>query len=203
MQKTDAKWIWNANTNFDAHQYAVFRKEFTIKGRSAALHITADSRYQLYLNGEYLGFGPLRAYPDHYKKDVYELGGLLKKGKNVLSVLVEHFGCDTFQYLKRDGGLLAWLESEGETVLVSDRSWKADAAREYAANVPRISCQQGYEEQVDARAYCGWKEIVCRKKMPSALELRPYDDGLHKELQERDIPFLTRTPVYPDRKSVV
>lgn len=43
MQKTDAKWIWNANTNFDAHQYAVFRKEFTIKGRSAALHITADS----------------------------------------------------------------------------------------------------------------------------------------------------------------
>lgn len=199
MQKTDAKWIWNANTNFDAHQYAVFRKEFTIKGRSAALHITADSRYQLYLNGEYLGFGPLRAYPDHYKKDVYELGGLLKKGKNVLSVLVEHFGCDTFQYLKRDGGLLAWLESEGETVLVSDRSWKADAAREYAANVPRISCQQGYEEQVDARAYCGWKEIVCRKKMPSALELRPYDDGLHKELQERDIPFLTRTPVYPAR----
>ena len=51
MQKTDAKWIWNANTNFDAHQYAVFRKEFTIKGRSAALHITADTRYQLYLNG--------------------------------------------------------------------------------------------------------------------------------------------------------
>ena len=79
MQKTDAKWIWNANTNFDAHQYAVFRKEFTIKGRSAALHITADSRYQLYLNGEYLGFGPLRAYPDHYKKDVYELGGLLDR----------------------------------------------------------------------------------------------------------------------------
>lgn len=52
MQKTDAKWIWNANTNFDAHQYAVFRKEFNYQRQVRGAHITADSRYQLYLNGE-------------------------------------------------------------------------------------------------------------------------------------------------------
>lgn len=199
MQYKDAKWIWNAPSSFSENQFVLFRKKFDYAGGEAALHITADSRYYAYLNGAYLGFGPVRAYPDHYKKDVYDVTSRLRRGKNELVVLVNHFGCDTFQYIKRDGGLLAWLEADSEILFVTDSSWDAAVCREYAAKTPRISCQQQYEEQVDGRLYNGWREGKLRGKMHPAAELRPFEDGLHKDLRERGIPFLTQNILHPRR----
>ena len=199
MQYQEAKWIWNSPSDFTENQYVVFRKKFHFQGGAATLHITADSRYYAYLNGSYLGFGPVRAYPDHYKKDVYDVTSLLQKGQNELIVMVNHFGCDNFQYLRRDGGLLAWLQTDAGVLFVTDSSWDAAVCREYNTKTPRISCQQQFEEQVDGRLYNGWREGKIRGKMSPAVELRPFEDGQHKDLRERGIPFLTKNILHPHK----
>ena len=59
-------WIWKDKTPAHENEFIKFRRDFTFSGGAAYLHITADTRYELYVNGVYLGFGPVRAWPAHY-----------------------------------------------------------------------------------------------------------------------------------------
>ena len=68
------------------------------------MRITADSRYELYVNGTFVGHGPVRAWPSPWPVDEYDVRHLLRAGRNVVGVLVTHFGISTFQYLHDEAG---------------------------------------------------------------------------------------------------
>src|SRR5687768_2956294 len=107
-----AQWIWTAQPTPPQNAFVCFRRDFEVNGEAedAVLHITADARYELFLNGEWLGHGPIRSWPSPWPVDEYSLTGRLKPGKNCLAVLVQDFGISTFQYLKDKPGLLAQLQ---------------------------------------------------------------------------------------------
>jgi len=49
--------------------HTLFRREFNVPDaaiRRARLYVTADDCYTLYLNGDFVGFGPAPAYPFAY-----------------------------------------------------------------------------------------------------------------------------------------
>ena len=96
-----ASWIWTDQADRPFHNIVCFRRVFqTVSGvRDAQLRITADARYEVWLNGQRLGFGPPRAYDSPWPVDEYDLRGLLRPGKNVLAVLVQDWGLSTFQYV--------------------------------------------------------------------------------------------------------
>lgn len=76
-------------------QPAAFRRTFDVAGavRSAVpVHVTADSRYRLWVNGTAVGRGPVRSAPDVRHYDTYDIGPLLRPGRNVVSVLVRFYG---------------------------------------------------------------------------------------------------------------
>ncbi|HEU5077647.1 MAG TPA: family 78 glycoside hydrolase catalytic domain [Opitutaceae bacterium] len=56
------------------------------------IHVTADSRYRLWLNGAPLGFGPAKGSLARYHFETYTLGALLRPGKNILAAEVRFFG---------------------------------------------------------------------------------------------------------------
>jgi hypothetical protein len=66
--------------------------------------------------------------------------------------------------------------------------------------VPRISIQEAFEEQYDARLADGWTDPSYNDSgWPAAVALRPAEDGWHQDLGPRGIPFLTLEPVLPRR----
>ncbi|MDG0814179.1 hypothetical protein [Cohnella rhizosphaerae] len=109
------------------------------------LHITADSRYVLFVNGEQVGRGPVRSWPKEQFYDSYDIGGQLRPGvRNTIAVLVLHFGVSNFYYLRGRGGLIAEIEADGRTLAATDAAWRTERLGGQRSNSPRMACQQGF-----------------------------------------------------------
>lgn len=192
-------WIWVSENTPGVNSFVRYRRAFNYVDGAAKIHITADSRYVLYVNGEYLGQGPVRSWPGHWSYDTYDLSPHLLPGRNVVAVLVNHFGDGNFQYIPAPPGLLAQIELCKETIPTDD-AWKAASYPAFLSVVPRVSVQEGFEEQFDARYSDGWeKRDYDDFAWSPAVQLRPADDGFHKDFTPRSIPFLTMEPVLPVR----
>ena len=72
------------------------RRRFTVDTlpATAVIHVSAESRYVLYLNGTRIGRGPLKGNPAEYYYDTYDIAPLLSPGENVLAAEVRWFGID-------------------------------------------------------------------------------------------------------------
>jgi len=191
----NSSWIWTPELVSEKNAFVQFRNGFCA-GAAKKLRISADSRYWLWLNGEFLGSGPVRSWVNHWKYDEYDLAGLLRDGANTLAVLVNHWGTGNFQYIPADPGLWVGLtDAKGKTTPLLD-GWKCSASRANASAVPRVSVQQGFEEQFDARLDEPWLESgydACA--WADAVQIPPP----HPSLEESGIPLLTRERVLPSR----
>jgi hypothetical protein len=199
-----AEWIWDRPPAPEKNAYTYFRKEFTLEAApaSAPAAITADSRYLLYVNGRYVGRGPVRSSPERQSYDTYELAPFLAAGANVVAVLVHFFGEGNEQYLLGRGGLLfeaAVAGSAAPIVVKSDATWRASRSSAWDAAAPRENDSNGFVEIYDARreplgwthpgfAGSGWTApfLIGRPPQPPWLTLLP-----------RDIPFLAEREIRP------
>lgn len=202
-----SRWIWSGPTPRPYNNYVCFRRGVEVEGpcRRARLIVTADSRYELYVNGEWVGHGPPRSWKSPWPVDPYDIAHLLRPGRNVLAVLVHHIGLGTFQYLHAQAGLLAQLDSTdaaGAHRLATDGQWRAHVHQGYAFPVPRVSVTQGWEEQFDARQPPGLEWTGAGfddSQWAVAQEVCGPGEGDHPRLEMRDIPMLTRKVVEPAR----
>ncbi len=200
-----AAWIWTNSASPTANTFVAFRREIHVEGitEEAAAYVTADSRYALLVNGTYIGFGPPRSWLSPWPMDRYDIGPLLSSGRNVIAVLVQHFGVGTFQYTPADPGLLmqvGWTDAAGEHAVVSDKSWTCRRHEGFQEIVPRISCQQGWEEQFDAAKAPGpdWAHPEYDDSgWPAAAAAALAGAPPHSRFEVRDIPMLTREQVSP------
>lgn len=90
------KWIWVPNYNDAAFQgqFVLFRKTFMLTHTPSSevlLHVSADTRFRLYLNGESISFGPAKSYLSHWYYDTVNITSHLKSGVNVLAARVLRF----------------------------------------------------------------------------------------------------------------
>lgn len=215
-----AQWIWTDQGETKRNAFVRFRRTFEWSGQGAkgssgqdngrasgqsdrqvSLHVTADSRYILYVNGEYLGQGPVRGWPQYHPFDTYDLTPYLVEGENTLAILVQHFGEGNFQYIAGPPGLLAQLEdADGDVLLVTDENWRWSVEPSIEQVVPRISVQLPFEEQVDARLADDWtKPAYDDRGWRSAKPVGPAEAPPRGQLEPRDIPFLTLEPTSPVR----
>ncbi len=205
-----AQWIWGSTADHSENQYRVFRSSFAHQalGAQTELHITADSRYVVFLNGERLGQGPPRSWPWQQTYDTYDISGRLLEGENTLAVLVHYLGVSNFQYIAGRPGLLCQVNQRcartgTSTLAATDDTWRTTTHPAYQRHVPRICVQLGFEEQFDAR-----QDLT---QGPASWMYAEFDDS-HWDMAAvqgpvgmepwpamipRDIPFLTEEPVYP------
>ncbi|KAH8678390.1 Six-hairpin glycosidase-like protein [Xylariales sp. PMI_506] len=127
-----AKWIWTPNFDDAAlkGQFVLFRREFSldaVPSGEALLHVSADTRYRLYLNGQSISFGPCKSYLARWNYETVDIAPLLRPGKNVLAAKVlrfssSHDGCLSMVRSSLPGFIL-YCELERQK-LHSDESWK-------------------------------------------------------------------------------
>lgn len=198
MFASGAKWIWLDRPQREKNSYACFRRTLELKdppASAAIVRVTADSRYELWVNGTFVGHGPVRSWPTPWPVDEYDVRHLLVAGTNVIGLLVTHFGISTFQYLHDEPGTIAQVDVAGQT-LVTDARWKATAHDGYLWPAPRITCQQGWEEQFDARVAPGlpqdWSSATFDEATwRAARVLRAAGEPPHETFEARGIPFLS------------
>ncbi|MCK4748154.1 MAG: hypothetical protein KAT15_13990, partial [Bacteroidales bacterium] len=78
-QEHPAAFVWKDPEGNGRQQTVLLRRTFELgeATRSAMLHLFADSRYHLYVNGSHVNFGPSRFYPAHPEYDSYNLAPFL------------------------------------------------------------------------------------------------------------------------------
>lgn len=192
-------WIWMDGAVAPRNAFVRFRGSFRRpRAKTVLLRISADSRYWLYLNGVYVGAGPARGWPNHWKYDEYELSQSDLRAHNVIAVLVNHLGEGTMQYVPAPPGLWANVVASGpgapRPILTTGRSWRCSPAAAHLAAVPRICVQEGFEEQFDARREDNWlAPQYDDRRWPRAIVVAPP----HPRLAPRGVPPLTRELVVP------
>lgn len=126
----------------------------------AELRLHADSRYQVWVNGRYLGQGPTPWRPPHLWYDAYSVGECLVPGKNSVAILAHHYGIATHTYTLSEPGLIAELAFGSErNLLVSDASWKTLRSEAWEKNGLRRTWATGFVEHKNASLEpLGWNE---------------------------------------------
>ncbi|MFW5868769.1 MAG: alpha-L-rhamnosidase N-terminal domain-containing protein, partial [Armatimonadota bacterium] len=202
----DAQWIFIEGDASPENCYLAARKTFTLDEApdAATLHISADTKYTLYVNGRRIYRGPNRCWPFDQQYDSHDVARHLRVGKNVIAVLLHHVGVSTYQYMPGRGGVIARLESDGETLAKSDASWKVAPHTGWRRRVPRSAMQMGWAEQFDAR-----EDLLESPGTPwmapeyddsawgTAVEIGPAGTEPWTGMSPREIPLLTHDPVYP------
>jgi alpha-L-rhamnosidase len=174
-------------------QFVAFRRSFNLPGtlRQATLHLFADARYLLWINGRYVSRGPARFEPTGPEYDSMEVSRFLQSGNNTLVVLVMADGSNG-KMRHHVPGLTARLDAGGgDPLLVSDAAWKwSDRTRYQNAHIDWGNT----EDQIDARAEDGdWTQPAYDDHTwKSAARI---DGHLWGPLSARRIPLLRETEV--------
>jgi alpha-L-rhamnosidase len=194
--------VWMDDSGEGRAQVVLFRRDIVVQGdlQKATLNLFADSRYLLSVNGNTIGAGPARAYPEHPEYDSIDLRPFLHAGKNVIGVKVLNFGTLSYQLRRNPGTFIAWgqVQDEGAAQdLRTPGNWKAIRDEGYDETAPRMSFATSPIEEYDARkgvpdwqspdaSLAGWQTPVALK-----------NPSMRGPLTPRSIPDLTQDLVTP------
>ncbi|MEZ4826265.1 MAG: trehalase family glycosidase [Bacteroidia bacterium] len=198
-----ADFVWTNTSGKGRFQAAWFRYESELSSipENAVIHLFADSRYHLIVNGNFVGFGPARFYAAHPQYDTYDLMPYLQTGKNLILVRVVSNGTDSYQLKQHPPTFVAWGEinlPKGKPISFhTPGEWRCLQMEGYDPQTPKMSFALGPFEAYDARkdpsdaediaaSHKGWKSP---QKLPAPL---PWG-----KLMPRDIPLLTQEPYSP------
>ena len=187
-----ASWIWSAEGTHAApapaaatpshYQVRLFRRTLVVadaKAARLAVHVSGDSRYLFFCNGELVGRGPAKGDVNHQFYESLDLTARLRDGRNVLAALVLDMSrvahrptqlgapCSVMTYaggFVLDGVVRGAGEGGAgapEEDVSTDARWKVavDTAHRFQNEGTTFEGYQGYfEHRVSALVPCGWTE---------------------------------------------
>ncbi len=132
-----AKWIWNEENPAEKNVWMCFNKKVTLDSAPDKLiaHISADSKYWLYINSETVVFdGNVKRGPEkgsgYY--DSVDISPYLKAGENSISALVWYWDNETsYSYSSSGQGGFIFEAINDEITIISDNSWKVKKNESY------------------------------------------------------------------------
>lgn len=121
-----AKWI--TCPGISGHEYGVylFRKsvQFDRVPKQFIVHVSADNRYKLYVNGQYVNNGPARGDLMKWYYETIDLAPYLVEGNNIIGALVWNFSFvrPHAQFSDRTGFIMQG-NTKSEDIINTDKSW--------------------------------------------------------------------------------
>jgi hypothetical protein len=164
-----AAWVAHPNAPNDKFGVFHFRRAFDLEAVPATftVHVSADNRYRLFLNGTPISSGPQRSDLMHWRYETIDLSPHLRSGRNVLAALVWNWGAErpVAQFSHATAFL---LQGDGptEAIVNTGAQWKVLQNAGYAPLPVRGPDVGGYYasppgESVDASLYpWGWTEVA-------------------------------------------
>ncbi len=192
------KYIWYNENGEGRNIFGMFRYDFEINEATkfAELNLFADSFYELYINGKYVQFGPVRFDPKYPVYDTHNIKDLLKVGKNTICVLVNSFGCETYKSIVHRAGLIAWgnielVSCKSLTIESNSTDWLTKKSEIFDETSPKLSFPlnplEVYNQQKDI---LNWTEIdYSTSDWSNAVEIAKQDSW--GELTQRAMPFMS------------
>lgn len=138
-ENNQLKWIWEKDKKDNANQsIAYFRRTFELSElpKKALQYCCADSRYRLWVNRNYVSFGPARSHPSVLYYDTHNITKHLHKGKNCIAFLVYYYGTVRFFASVRPA-LICQVESDGKIIVATNVTWKVKNASAYLLDKAR------------------------------------------------------------------
>ena len=203
-----AFWLWPEGELYLNNCYAQFRYDFDLDAvpDHAALCITADQSYRLWVNGRYVCRGPARGYQSHWPYDEPEIAAFLKPGHNFLSIEAYNPGIHTFQYSHCGcAGMICAAHWGDVHILSGVGDWQMRRSPANNPNVARLSRQMAYQEDFDAARDDGsWirsetaPHWVLQERFRWSGKYR-FDALPWLSVEPREVPLLRETPLTPER----
>jgi alpha-L-rhamnosidase len=171
---------------------ALFRHQFALTSVAdeAELWIIADTRYEVWVDGDWVGRGPARFSRVRQESDAHSLG-LLPPGEHTLAVLVQ-FAPNSRRSESSKPALLASLRGHDalgwRTVAATGRAWRAVLSPAWIAPAWPIS-------QLNL---IGPMEVLDLRQLPPAWMQPGYDDSAWPEAQPLEpspFPVLSRRTI--------
>jgi alpha-L-rhamnosidase len=162
-----ASWAYPAGADPFGYGVYHYRKTLDLPSRPAAflIHVSADNRYQLFVNGERVAWGPARGDLFHWRYESIDIAPHLRAGKNVLAAVVwndgEHRGVAQISHRT---ALLVQGDTEAEHAANTPEGWVSAANPAYSPLPITMAMVRGYVaippgEHVDAALYpWGWEQ---------------------------------------------
>jgi len=152
-----SKWIWSPKTD---NETIFARATFSLLKvpREAALYVTADDGFELYVNGQKVGASPPAADMSWANVQRFQVTKLLTAGPNVIAVRAFNAG--------GAAGLIARLDVDGKELLTTDEQWlvtdQADLPAEWtqatfdASQWPKATVVANLGEGAWGKALVNW-----------------------------------------------
>jgi alpha-L-rhamnosidase len=145
-----AKPVWLDGREKEKNLFVGFRA--TVDGRDAeraVVRLTGSTICRLFVNGEFLGYGPARGPHGFYRVDEWPLKGRVQPGPNVIAIEVAGYNVNSFYFLDQPSFLQAEVVA-GRKVLASTAGagapFEAQALSSRVQKVQRYSFQRPFSE---------------------------------------------------------
>lgn len=167
-QPWPAKWIYVPETSTTDYGVYHFRRSFSLDHLpdKFVVYVSADNRYELFVNGHRVSWGPARSDLNHWRYEVVDIAKQLHNGQNILAAVVWNDGTlraiaqnsnQTGFLLQAEDAAKAQVNTNGDWKCVQDHAyspapWPPDQVTGYHAVGPN--------EKVDASRYpWGWQSL--------------------------------------------
>ena len=200
-EKTDwkANWIWDKENLTEENTWMCFNKKVTLENVPEELiaHISADSKYWLYINGESVVFdGSVKRGPSENScyYDSIDIAPYLQEGENTVCALVWYWDNETsYSYNSSGQGGFIFEAINDDTTILSDRSWKVKKHSAYGDSILFKPNYRLAEHSIyyDARVDIGdWTNASYdASSWENATEYGVGGEGAYGKLYPRGIPF--------------
>ena len=190
--------------------------ELDAKPSRFVVHVSADNRYRLFVNGEQVSSGPQRSDLMHWRYETVDLAPHLRAGRNVLAALVWNWGAEKpVAQFSRQTAFLLQGDSPREAVVNSSPEWKVLRNEGYAPIPVQGNAIGGYYasppgEAIDARRYPwswtqldfseeGWVAAAAgegfRARRTQLRASNPFGEAGGWQLVARSLPSMEESPV--------
>ncbi len=179
----EAKPVWFQGLEQEKNMHAGFRTVFPRFGKTE-LKLAGSTLYRVFLNGEFIQYGPARGPHGFYRVDELDLTDRLAEGDNLLAVEVVGCNCNSFAYLNQPSFLQAELIVEGVVIAATGGAgFEALHLPERIRKVERYSFQRPFIEAYSLAP--GWDDW--RHQVDASIESVPCAVQPEKKLLERRI----------------
>ena len=182
----NAKWIDVPNANTYGYGIYHFRKKIVLNEKQAQfiIHVSADNRYKLFVNGEMVALGPAKGDLFHWNFETIDIAPYLKNGTNIIAAVVWNFGdVKAAWQASFQTGFIVQGNTEKEEIINTDKSWKCIEDSAYAALQPQL---------IYTYYAAGPAEKIDMNKYPDAWTSLNFDDTSWLDAHE----LFTGTPKY-------
>jgi alpha-L-rhamnosidase len=159
-----AKWIsFPGNSNSEYGVY-LFRKEILMNARpdKFIIHVSADNRYKLYINGTEVCKGPARGHLFKWNFESINISSYLHAGKNTISAMVWNFArYSPLAQISGQTGFIIQGNTKNEDIINTNTSWivyKDMACKPLPVNINQYYVAGPGEEFNCEKHPWNWKE---------------------------------------------